>query len=79
MSHYKKDGVNVCSIEVSTDFCQANYVSIQKEHDSVIKFDSLFDISQAKHLETMKYEVNKAFFLQQRRADMTAWAKLTEY
>ena len=45
----------------------------------MIKFDYLFDISHAKDLETMKYELNKAFFLEQRRADMIAWAQLTEY
>ena len=76
MPHYKKDKANVCLIEVSTEeYC----VLTQKEHDSVIKFDYLFDISRAKDLETMKYEVNKDYFLEQRRADVTAWAQLTEY
>ena len=51
---------------------------ITKEDDSVIEFDYLFDISHAKDLETMKYEVNKAFFLEQRRAEVTAWAQLRE-
>ena len=63
MPHYNKDKANVCSIEVPTEECyQAYCVSTQKEGDSVIKFDYLFDSSYAKGLETMKYEVNKAFF-----------------
>ena len=75
MPHYNKDKANACSIEVSTEeCCQAYCVSTQKEDDSVIKFDYPFDISHAKDLETMKYEVNKAFFLEQRWADVTAWA-----
>ena len=49
-----------------------------KEDDSVIEFDCLFDISHAKHLEIMKYEMNKAFFLEQRGADVTAWAQPRE-
>ena len=49
-----------------------------KEDDSVIEFDYLFDVSHAKDLETMKYEVNKAFFLEQRRADVTPCVQLRE-
>ena len=60
MPHFKKGRANVCTIEVSSE--PSKLCCNTKEEDSVSKFDYLFDISHAKDLETMKYEVNKAFF-----------------